>query len=186
MALKLRETDGIESESGELENEWATYQRLGDSTDLRALDYFELGDCSVLVLPLMGLSLQTLFDEICNKLFSERTVLMIADQLLYRLEKLHFYGFAHRDVKPANCTLGTGMAGNQIHLIDLGISEEINDAGCVNQPSDHEICLIGSPDFASRSAFYGGGVSEFDDLESLAYTLIYFPKKASLGIDLEL
>ena len=53
---------------------------------------------SVLVMELLGQSLETLHAASSRK-FSEKTVLMIADQLIERLESLHRHDYIHRDVK---------------------------------------------------------------------------------------
>ena len=47
---------------------------------------------------LLGQSLETLHAASSRK-FSEKTVLMIADQLIERLESLHRHDYIHRDVK---------------------------------------------------------------------------------------
>ena len=176
----MREVCTDSERAAGLEHEWDTYKRLGESADVRALDFFEKDDFCVLVLPLMGLDLETLFEEVCDRSFSERTVLLIGDQLLHRLSKLHSFGIVHRDIKPANCALGVGTAGNKIHLIDLELSEDISNVGRASKPcetGDAYSWINGTARYASCSAFRGGGFSRFDDLESVAYMLIDFQRR---------
>jgi len=62
---------------------------------------------NVLVLDLLGKTLFHLFQE-CGNIFSLKTTLMLALQMLDRLEFIHSRLIIHRDIKPANFLLGTG------------------------------------------------------------------------------
>ena len=53
------------------------------------------GDYSVMVIDLLGKSLEDMFNE-CGRRFNLKTVLMLADQMLCRLEIIHTKCYIHR------------------------------------------------------------------------------------------
>jgi casein kinase I family protein HRR25 len=86
------------------------------------------GECEyyVMVSDLLGQSLEDLFN-FCDRKFSLKTVLLLVDQMIPRIEYLYFKSFVHRDIKPENFLMGTGKSGNLVHIIDFDLAKKFRD-----------------------------------------------------------
>jgi len=71
----------------------------------RVYYYFNEGDFNVMIMDLLGPSLEDLFN-LCQRKFTVKTVMMLADQMIKRLEYVHSRNFLHRDIKPDNFVIG--------------------------------------------------------------------------------
>ncbi len=100
-----------------------------------------------MVFDLLGPSLEDLFN-FCGRKFSLKTVLILADQLIRRLEYMHSKRVIHRDIKPENFLMGVGKQGNRVYVTDLGLATERLTAQ-VNTGRARNPHLIGTAHFAS-------------------------------------
>ncbi len=119
-------------------------------------------DYTVLVFELLGPNLEDVFRFCCNQ-FSLKTTLMLADQLLRRLETLHSNDYLHRDIKPENFLLGMGERGNIIYMTDLGLAIYRHPDGWSSSRASARVVaarppeLLGTCRYASINAHLGIG-----------------------------
>jgi len=100
---------------------------------------------------------------------------------LDRLEHIHSCGFVFRDVKPHNFLTGYPNEQNKkvqhtIYVVDFGIAHHYSVFGQHTEMEQKlsKDAVMGTARFASLNAHKGITLSRRDDLESLAYMLIYF------------
>ncbi|KAJ4882352.1 casein kinase I-like 5 [Raphanus sativus] len=129
---------------------------------------------NVLVMDLLGPSLEDLFSH-CGKRFTLKTVLMLADQMINRLEFLHSKLYLHRDLKPGNFLMGLPRRADQVYIIDFGLAKKYRDGSTRRHiPYRENKSFTGTPSYVSVNTHLGIEQSRRDDMESLGYVLMYF------------
>ena len=132
------------------------------------------GNFNILAMDLLGKSLEALFTS-CGKRLTLKTVLMLADQMISRVEFFHPKNFLHRDIKPDNFVIGCGKRANHIYIIDFGLAKKYRDQKTQQHiPYREGKNLTGTARYASVNTHLGIEQSRRDDLEGLGHVFLYF------------
>jgi casein kinase 1 len=131
------------------------------------------GDYNIMVMELLGSTIEDLFGAAWRK-FSVKTVTLIGVQILERLEFMHKKHYIHRDLKPENFIVAR-IRQNVVYAIDFGLSKRYRDSKTLQHiPPRQNRSLTGTARYAAVNSHLGLELGRRDDIESLAYILIYF------------
>lgn len=158
-----------------LKNEAMIYKLLEKVSGVPKLRGFGKIDCyQYLIIDKLGLSLEDLRIK-CGGKFSLKTVLMIAIQIITRIENIHKQGLIHRDIKPDNFLMGdmNTITKSRLYLIDFGLSRLYIDENGEHIEPQTGRKIVGTTRYISINIHNGITPSRRDDLESIGYMLIY-------------
>uniref|UniRef100_A0A803LDB6 non-specific serine/threonine protein kinase n=1 Tax=Chenopodium quinoa TaxID=63459 RepID=A0A803LDB6_CHEQI len=180
VAIKL---ENVKTKHPQLLYESKLYKILQGGTGIPNVRWFGVeGDYNVLVIDLLGPSLEDLFN-FCSRKFSLKTVLMLADQMINRVEFVHSKSFLHRDIKPDNFLMGLGRRANQVYMIDFGLAKKYRDSTTHQHiPYRENKNLTGTARYASMNTHLGIGMGLKAGTKKQKYEKIS-EKKVSTSIE---
>lgn len=170
-AIKL---ESVKTKNPQLIYESKLYKLLEGGIGVPHVHWFGIeGDFNVVVIDLLGPSLEDI-RSICGGKMSLKTVLMLGDQMVNRLEFVHSKNFIHRDIKPDNFLIGLGRSANVVYSIDFGLAKKYRDSKTGHHiPFRDGRNLTGTARYASLNTHLGMEQSRRDDLEAVGYVMAY-------------
>ncbi|GJN35810.1 hypothetical protein PR202_gb24617 [Eleusine coracana subsp. coracana] len=128
------------------------------------------------IMDMLGPSLWDVWNNNSHSM-SVEMVACIAIEAISILEKMHSKGYIHGDVKPENFLLGPlgTPEEKKLFLVDLGLATRWKEPGTGEhvEYDQRPDVFRGTVRYASVHAHLGRIGSRRDDLESLAYTLVF-------------
>jgi len=131
----------------------------------------------IMVLPMMGRNLEKLREGTRRtKTFSSYTTMIIAYQILAHLKFIHSKGIVHKDIKPENMVVMSdeGLGRSMISLLDFGMGKTYLDRDGKVAADKHQKIIEGTVRFMGVGTHRASASSRRDDLQSLAYSLLFF------------
>jgi len=133
------------------------------------------GEFNVLVMELMGKSLENIFENLSPKKMTVNCVAKLGLQMIGILEYIHNKHIIHRDIKPDNFVMGRGEKSKYLYLLDFGLAKKYRSSTTLKHyPMIKKKNLTGTARYASINALNGLTQSRRDDLEAVGYVLMYF------------
>lgn len=175
VAIKVEHAPKKKRQKPPLYVEYLMYNEVHPGKGIPAIEWYgKCKDRDVLVMELLGPSLERIRQAQKGGTLPPQIVMDLAVQLLRRLEHCHAHGVIHRDIKPDNIVLGRDRHRRRCFVVDFGLAKHVLTANGEHIPYRRGKKLTGSARYCSLATHLGEEQSRRDDLESLAYTLIFF------------
>jgi casein kinase 1 len=168
--IKNDERDGLHS----LLEEAKVYKHISNpERGIANMKIIKCKDRKIIVMDLLGASLESLLTK--HKRFGMKTIILLAISMLDIMKHIHSYGFIHRDIKPDNFAMAHDDKG-KLYCIDFGLAKKYLRRNGMHIDFSDKKKFCGTARYASISAHRNQEQSRKDDLESIAYILIYMYK----------
>ena len=129
-----------------------------------------------MMIDLLNLSLKKLF-YLCSCKLSLKTVLILTDQLIFRLEYIHVKLFIYHDIKSKNFLMSVSKWDNQMNMISFKLIKKYSDS----QTHCHILYSKNENKNSTEMTHYVSIHSHLrleqfccDDMKSLDYVMLYF------------
>ena len=176
VALKIESDQTFKEHKHLVNSELEAHQILNESEGIPKLLAQGISNHKhIIVMELLGEDLSNLFHKFSKK-FSLKTILMLGEQMINRTRSIHHKCLIHRDLKPENFLIGLkGENRKKLFLTDFGLVKRyFDEQNGRHLPSLEKTAFSGTVRYCSVNAHNGQSMSRRDDLESIAYILIYF------------
>lgn len=173
-AAKIEET----KDKNRLKSEYNIYKKINKDNRVNGIpkvyNFIQTSDYNILIMELLGPSLENKYDNNDRKI-SLRCLFKVGLDMLELIRNFHRRGFIHRDIKPNNFLFNYQKPFDKLYLMDFGLSKPyVIDGEHIDIKFDRS--LIGTARYCSLNIHWGIEPSRRDDLESIAYILIYLFK----------
>lgn len=122
--LKIEKTDDEKQTFRQLRFEAKLYQMLGSEAGFPSVKHFKREKTyNFIAMELLGPNIEELYSA-NEYMFSIKSICIMANQMITRLESLHKYSYIHRDIKPENFMIGRYVKASTIYLCDMGLCKK--------------------------------------------------------------
>jgi serine/threonine protein kinase len=168
--IKNSERDGLPA----LMDEARVYKHISNpERGIANMKIVKVKDSKIIVMDLLGPSLESLLDK--HKKFGMKTIILLAMSMIDIMKHIHNCGYIHRDIKPDNFVVGH-KDYSKLYCIDFGLSKKYLKRNGTHIDFSDKRRFCGTARYASIAAHTNCEQSRKDDLESIAYILIYMYK----------
>jgi serine/threonine protein kinase len=173
-AAKIEETKN----KNRLKSEYNIYKKINKDNKIigipKIYNFIQTSEYNIMIMEILGSSLESIYEKNDRKI-SLNCLFKLSIDMIELIYNFHKRGFIHRDIKPSNFLFNYQKPFNTLYIMDFGLSKPyIINGEHIDIKFDRS--LIGTARYCSLNIHWGIEPSRRDDLESIAYILIYLFK----------